>query len=497
MEPKINAVIYARYSSYGQNEQSIEGQLKDCHAFAEREGYTVIHEYIDRAKTGRSADRPDFQRMLKDAEKRQFQVILVWKLDRFTRNRYDSAICKARLKKFGVKVLSAMENITDSPEGIILEGLLESLAEYYSANLSSNIRRGQRETISKGRFTGGYVPYGYRVQEGRLVENERTAPILREVFEQYAAGTSMRKIIDSLRARGVSGPSGGALRYSSFEKALKNPVYIGQLMRRGEVVAGCADPLVSEDLFLRVQERVRKVARAPAAAKAKVDYQLQGKAFCGYCGANMVGESGQGRSAVYHYYACAARKRAKSCQKANEKKGFAEWYVVEQTVEYVLAPERIDYIAQAVVAEYEKDFNLTAVEDAARAINRLDADLNQLVDALLDTPKSARQRVFDKMELLEAQKAEMELELAKLRIACKNRYTLEEVKAWMRQFCKGDLLDETFRRRIIDVFINCVYLYDDKIVIFYNIKNSRQVSYVGLCESLEDPGSDSNLLGGA
>ena len=123
-----NAVIYARYSSHNQTEQSIEGQLHDGYAFAERNGYQVIGEYIDRALTGTKDQRPDFQRMIRDAEKRQFQVVIVWKLDRFARNRYDSAIYKAKLKKYGVRVVSVMENITEGPEGIILEGLLESMA---------------------------------------------------------------------------------------------------------------------------------------------------------------------------------------------------------------------------------------------------------------------------------------------------------------------------------------------------------------------------------
>ena len=132
----MNAVIYARYSSANQTEQSIEGQLHDNYAWAKQHGITVIGEYIDRALTGTKDQRPDFQRMIEDASRKQFEMVIVWKLDRFARNRYDSAIYKARLKKHGVKVVSAMENITDSPEGIILEGLLESMAEYYSANLS-------------------------------------------------------------------------------------------------------------------------------------------------------------------------------------------------------------------------------------------------------------------------------------------------------------------------------------------------------------------------
>ena len=160
MSDSPSAVIYARYSSHSQTEQSIEGQLHDGYAYAEKCGYRVVGEYIDRALTGKTDDRPDFQRMIKDAEKRLFQVVIVWKLDRFARNRYDSAMYKRILKKHGVRVVSVMENITDTPEGIILEGMLEALAEYYSANLSENIKRGQQESIKKGWFPGGPPPMG-------------------------------------------------------------------------------------------------------------------------------------------------------------------------------------------------------------------------------------------------------------------------------------------------------------------------------------------------
>ena len=190
----IYAATYCRYSSHGQTEQSIEGQLRDNYAFAEREGYTIVAEYIDRARTGRSDNRNDFQRMIADAAKKQFSVIIVWKLDRFARNRYDSAMYKARLKKYGVRVISATESLTDTPEGIILEGMLESMAEYYSANLSVNVKRGQRETVAKGKYCGGTIPYGYKTQDGKLVPDEKTAPVIRYVFEQYAQGTSKKEL---------------------------------------------------------------------------------------------------------------------------------------------------------------------------------------------------------------------------------------------------------------------------------------------------------------
>ena len=172
------AVIYARFSSHNQTEQSIEGQLRVCYEYAERSGYKVVGEYIDRALTGRSDDRPDFQRMILDSRKKAFQYVIVYKLDRFARNRYDSAIYKHKLKLNGVKVLSAMENIGDNPESIILEAVLEASAEYYSVDLSQKIKRGSRESALKGQFLGGQVPFGYKVVDHQLVINEVKAPII-------------------------------------------------------------------------------------------------------------------------------------------------------------------------------------------------------------------------------------------------------------------------------------------------------------------------------
>ena len=480
----INAVIYARYSSHSQTEQSIEGQLHDAYEFAQREGYAIIGEYIDRAQSGTKDTRQDFQRMIADAAKKQFQAVIVWKLDRFARNRYDSAIYKAKLKKYGIRVVSVMERIQDNPEGIILEGMLESMAEYYSANLAVNIRRGQRESIAKGRFCGGAVPFGYKSADGHLIEDDRTAPIIREVFTRYAAGESMKDIIDDLTARGVRSSSGGALTYTTFSRALVNRAYIGEYSYNGEVVPGLAVALIDAATFDKVQEKVSARKRAPAAGKAKVEYLLQGKCFCGHCGGHMVGESGKGRNGeVYSYYSCRNRKKYHTCKKKNEKKDFIEWYVVEQTLEYILTPERMDKVAAAVVREYEKEFGDGPIKEKERQIKKIGKELDNLVDTLAEAPKAARPRIYARMEELETQKADIEIDVAKLKIARGIRFTEAEVKAWLKQFCKGDALDEDFRRRIIDVFINSVYLYDNRVIIFYNIKGGKQVSYIDVAEA--------------
>ena len=141
----MTAVIYARYSSDSQREASIEGQLRDCKDYAEKNGITVVGTYIDRAYSAKTDDRPDFQRMIKDSGKKIFDVVLVWKLDRFARNRYDAVNYKYQLEKNGVHLVSAMEPISQGPEGIMVESMLIGMAEYYSAELALKVARGERE----------------------------------------------------------------------------------------------------------------------------------------------------------------------------------------------------------------------------------------------------------------------------------------------------------------------------------------------------------------
>ena len=161
--------------------------------------------------------------MIRDSGKGLFDIVLVWKLDRFARNRYDSAHYKSALKKNGVKVVSATEHIADGPEGIILESMLEGMAEYYSAELSEKIHRGQKDNALKGLNNGGSVPLGYVLnkQTQRLEIDSMTAPIVAEIFRRYAEGDTIREIRDDLNARGIRTKKGQPFRYSSFSALLK------------------------------------------------------------------------------------------------------------------------------------------------------------------------------------------------------------------------------------------------------------------------------------
>ena len=313
----MTAVIYARYSSDNQREESIEGQIRECTAYAEKNDITIVKHYIDRAISAKTDNRPQFQQMIKDSDKKLFDIVLVWKLDRFARNRYDSARYKTQLKKNGVKLMSATEIISEGPEGIILESVLEGYAEYYSADLAEKVVRGQTENILKGRCNGGRGTFGYTLDSERKFHIDPLAsPFVLESFTKYRDGLTMKEIRDWLNENGIKNPVGGEFTYNSVEHMLKNRRYIGELKFRDVVVPDAIPPIVPLELFDDVQEKIAKNKKAPARRKAEDDYLLTTKLHCGCCGALMFGESGTSATGrTYYYYKCANVKRRRGCNK--------------------------------------------------------------------------------------------------------------------------------------------------------------------------------------
>ena len=188
------AVIYARYSSDKQTEQSIEGQLRECNEFAKKNNITVIGNYIDRALTGTTDKRPEFLKMIEDGKKKVFNYVIVYQLDRFARNRFDSATYKAKLSRNNIRVLSARENITDDASGVLVEGVLESMAEYFSKELSQKVTRGMKESLLKGNWTGGRLTYGYDIKDKKYVINEEESRIVKEIFEGVVINKTVEEI---------------------------------------------------------------------------------------------------------------------------------------------------------------------------------------------------------------------------------------------------------------------------------------------------------------
>ena len=261
----MKAVIYARYSSDNQREESIDGQIRECTAFAEKNGITILRHYIDRACSAKTDNRPAFQEMVKDSVKKLFDMVIVWKLDRFARNRYDSARYKAQLKKNGVKVVSATEVISEGAEGIILESVLEGYAEYYSADLSEKVIRGRTDNALKCMYNGGTLPIGFVIDEEQHFQiDPLTAPFVLEVFKRYDEGATMRELRDWLNENGIRNKLGKPLNYNSIQHMLKNRRYIGEYQYRDVLIPDGIPAIVPKELFDRVQEKIAAIKQRQA-----------------------------------------------------------------------------------------------------------------------------------------------------------------------------------------------------------------------------------------
>lgn len=494
-----NVVIYARYSSAGQNDQSIDGQLAKCREYAQQRGYRVVGEYCDRALSGRYAEtRPEFQRLISDSAKHAFDFVLVWKLDRFSRDRYDSAIYKKKLRANGVRVLSVTEGVGDSSESVLLEAILEAMAEEYSRQLAQNVRRGMRQNAEKGLSLGGLAPLGYRVVNKQYEINEDEARIVRFIHEQYADGAGQKQIVADCARLGYRNQRGNPLTLASVKRILANERYAGRYDYLGEIVIEDAFPaIVSKDLKKRVRDRLKANARAPGHAKAKVEYLLHGKLFCGECGAPMIGECGRGRhGATYYYYTCAARKKQHTCKKRNERKDELEASIVDYIGSCVLTDSWIDGAAERVVAEYQKSYDASGIKPLEKQIRDADKEIDQLVDALISaTAEAARRRINERIEAAEARKQALEADLASLRIASRVQIKKEDVAAWLNQFRRGNSADLEYRKKVIDLFVNAIYLYDDSFKLFLNVTDSAQVTYADALALTPPPVSDFGASG--
>jgi len=469
----MKAVIYARYSSDSQREESIEGQIRECTEYAQRSNITILTSYIDRALSARTADRPEFQRMIRDSEKGLFDTVLVWKLDRFSRDRYDSAHYKHILKKNGVKVISAKENISDGPEGIILESMLEGYAEYYSAELSQKIQRGQKENAMKCKNNGGNTPLGYCVdkESGVLAVNPLTAPIVQEIFSRYDSGERMCEIRDSLNNRGLKAARGHAFNVGGISLILKNRKYIGEYKYSNVVIPDGIPAIIEKDLFERVQLRMEANKKAPARAKAEEEYLLTTKLFCGTCGRLMAGESGTSstKGIKYRYYKCGGAKRHLGCKRKPLRKDWIERVAVLLTINKVLTDSTIDRIADAIVAmQNEEDTMIPALEHQLRECEKGITNLLNAIQAGILTASTK-----ERLEQLEAQRGELKCSILQAQME-RPKYSKEEIVQWISRHKYGNIDDKDYQKEIIDTFLNSVYVYDDRLVFTYNYKDGTE-----------------------
>lgn len=471
--------LYLRYSSASQTEQSIEGQMRVCRDYCSRHDMEVVATYIDRAASAshNAEKRVDFQRMITDAGKGIFESVVVYKLDRFARNRYDSATYKAKLKKHGVTLVSATEALSDSPESIILESVLEGMAEFYSAELSQKIKRGQRESASKCQTTGGRVPLGFRFDDNhKYAIDENTAPIVQDAFRRYAEGETIMDICRIFNAQGLRSSTGAKFNRSSFHRMFGNKRYIGYYVNGKEEVPDAIPRIIDDDIWEKVQIRMRNNKKHPGSQKAKDPYILLGKLFCGHCGSPMIGDSGTGQSngQLYHYYVCQKKKKQRACDKRPVPKQFIEDYVVDRAKE-LLTDEIIEKLAKAAVEENNR---INAENTIIKSLRSRQADVERSLGNLLKVLETGleSETIANRVKELENEKALISKELIR---AEKEIIKLDEdmIIFWLSRFRQGDYSDARFRRRLVDLLVNSVTLWDEpdgfRVTLVFNMVDAK------------------------
>ena len=465
------AVIYARYSSHGQREESIEGQVREDLEYAEKNNMIVMGVYVDKALTGKTDTRDGFQRMIKDAAKRKWQYVICWKLDRFARNRYDSARYKAKLKEYNVRVVSAREYIPDGPEGILLESVLEGQAEYYSASLRENVRRGMTDNALECISNGGNIPFGFATVKKRYVLDPEKAPIAKRLYQMYNTGSTIKELVNYLDRLGIRSNKGNKITINGVKSILSNPKYMGVYKFKDTYTENAIPKIVEKELFEAVQKKLYNRSSKRRCQKGSVEFLLTTKLYCGKCGMGMTGDSGTSRHGdKYYYYTCIGKKRDHSCDKKSVPKDWLENLVINETVQTVLQDEVIERIADIVIDFQNRETENQVIVGLKNKLKEVDKSIKNLLAAIeqgIITP-STKVRV----EELEIKKNTLEHSIMEESLKTP-ALTREQIIFFLEKFKNGDISDQAYRHKLIDTFVNSVYVYDDHLVITYNYSSTK------------------------
>lgn len=469
------AVIYARFSSSAQREESIEGQVRDNTAYIEREGMTLCGVYADKAISGQTDKRPQFQRMMRDAERGIFDVVVCWKHDRFARDRFDAAIYKKHLKENGVSVLYSQEVVIETPEGIILDGLMDSFSEYYSVNLGQTTRRGMYDAALKHKVITS-VAYGYRIgNDGRYEIKPGEAAVVHRIFRDYAAGVSPTVIAEALDNAGYR-IHGKPVRAGTLTNMVRNVRYKGVYRYADICDEDGVPPIVSPELWQRANDVVDARRYAP---RAKADkYLLSGKVFCARCGDAMTGESATGRAGkMYRYYSCMTMKKKHAC--TNERV-CAEWLddlVVDALTEIVFSDELCEVIADRVSDYQERiadNSEQLAAEKRVRDLNKEIENLTVAIAAGGDVTILTK-AINDRKELRDGAENELRDILSRSGVT----FSRETILAWLHRFRETDFGETRWRSFLVRSFLSRVYVDGGggKVIL--------QLNYTGDCNGIE------------
>lgn len=520
----IKAVAYARYSSDNQREESIEAQLRAIKEYCEKENMQLIKIYADEAKSATTDQRPEFLNLINDSSMGLFSVVIVHKLDRFSRDRYDSAFYKRQLKQNGVRLISVLEQLDDSPESVILESVLEGMAEYYSKNLSREVMKGMRETALQCKHTGGKPPLGFDVAPDKTYTiNEFEAEAIRLIFKMYAEGEGYSAIISTLNSKGFKTKNNKPFGKNSLHDILKNEKYKGVFVfnkassKNGKrnshkakpdneiirIPGGCP-AVVSNELWGRVEKRMDENKKATGAYSAKITYLLSGLIYCGKCGGAMVGNRAKtGRNkAEYAYYECSTRKRTKNCDMKSISKPFIEEKILDALYENLFADHVID-LATDMIYKHAASKNTEIPKQIAtmeKQLGSVEVEIKNIVNAI--AAGMFHESMKEKMDELEASKSALKIRIDEASLQQQSHsLTREQIRSFLNRYRKIKDMTPAEQKEAIRIFVNRVTVYDDRIDIDVltipgGKKNKTAIRQTGGNETLQNSHSgclDSSL----
>jgi site-specific DNA recombinase len=492
------AIAYARYSSSHQREESITAQLRAIHDYARRNGITIVREYTDEAESATTDDRPGFLQMINDVKngKIKANLLLVHKLDRFARNRYDSAIYRKTLRKVGIKLIAVDQPLDeDRPESILLESLLEGLAEFYSKNLAREVMKGMKENAYQARFNGGTPPLGFDVINGYYAINEGEAQIIRLIYSTFRQCRNYRIILDRLNGQGYRTKAGRPFGKNSIYEILRNPRYAGYYVfnraptrvdgrrnwhaRKKEeeiiMIPDAIPAIIPKEEWEEVQKILdsRKMKTAPR-QRSEVIYILTGKAVCGECGGAMVGDSSRSKNGqVKRYYNCNRKLRTKECDNRQISKRILEDHVLKELERHFFAPGNKENLARNLVRLAQERDSKEAQEE--RELRKELADVESKIRSIVTAVENgADWKPFaERMKELSNRKEDLEGRLSSLTRPFKT-ITEDKVLKYLSSLKLSSLtsLNDVKKQELVVKYVHEVKVYRDReeIVLKFNVQ---------------------------
>lgn len=454
------AAIYARFSSHRQHEESIDTQIDICTSKAASMGATVVATYADRAISGRSAEkRPQFLQMVSDAKRGNFDLLIVYKYDRFSRNRYDAAVYKSKLRKSGVELVSATEGVPEGPEGIILESVLEGLAEYYSANLGATVRDHMRERAQECRHNGQKV-FGYTLGSDKYYHiDEGDADGVRLAFSMAVDGHGKTEIAKALNAGGWKTVNGREWTVTKITRLLENRRYMGEYRWGDVIVPGGMPRIVSDDVWEEANRSAKGRPRAKADKRAP--YLLTGLIF-DRDGKRYESNCGRGRDGTYRYYYRVKETGASIRRDDVENR-------VRGAVSRLMtcSPELENSIVNMVMECQERMMadEFAAIRMAKKRLEETEREQGNLID--LAARMGASDKIAAKLSDLEREASSLESEIAELE---RGTPTIEPdmVRYLLSRIRKCDGPDAVVRG-----FVKRVIVDGDDVRVFFTVGGSR------------------------